>query len=49
MKYIAAVITAALATNAFAQESGTTTQNTPQEANNANSKEVALFALVVDL
>ncbi|MEC8231136.1 MAG: TonB-dependent receptor plug domain-containing protein, partial [Pseudomonadota bacterium] len=40
MKYIAAVITAALATNAFAQESGTTTQNTPQEANNANSKEV---------
>lgn len=40
MKYIAAVITAALATNAFAQESGTTTQNTPQEANNANAKEV---------
>lgn len=40
MKYIAAVITAALATNAFAQESGTTTQNTPQEANNTNAKEV---------
>lgn len=40
MKYLAALITAALATNAFAQEGETTAQNTAQEANNAEAKEV---------